>query len=336
MTEPSAISLTVNEVHQLAKECLLTNGCDEANAQAVATTVSRAEQDHAHSHGLFRIPGYINSLRSGKVNGAADPKADLIAASVVRMDGDRGFTPLALERGVPILADTAKKSGIAILTISHTYHFAALWPEVEAIAEQGLVGIACTTATPMVAPAGATTAFFGTNPLAFAWPRPGQRPVVYDLATASRAMGDTKIAARDGHSVPIGTGLDAAGDPTTDPNEIVNGGVLLPFGGYKGSAISLMVELLTAGLVGECFSYEAGEVDNGDGGPPRGGEFLLAMDPNIIAPDGWAQHSEEFFARLTALGGVRLPGQRRHKNRADSDPRTVNAQLVETIRGLFK
>ena len=334
-TEPMTTPLTVDEIHQLAYQCLLTNGCDEANAQAVASTVSRAERDHAHSHGLFRIPGYINSLRSGKVNGKADPKAERIAASVVRMDGDRGFTPLALERGIPLLAETAKKSGIAILAISHTYHFAALWPEVEAIAEQGLVGIACTTATPMVAPAGATTAFFGTNPLAFAWPRPGQQPLVYDLATSSRAMGDTKIAARDGHSVPLGTGLDADGNPTTDPKEIVDGGVLLPFGGYKGSAISMMVELLTAGLVGDCFSYEAGEVDNGDGGPPRGGEFLLAMDPNIIAPNGWEEHSEDFFARLTALTGVRLPGQRRHAHRTDSAPRAVNAELVETVRGMI-
>ena len=96
------------------------------------------------------------------------------------------------------------------------------------------------------------------------------------MATASMAMGDVQIALRDGRKVPEGTGLNSAGKPSTDPSEIIKG-VLLPFGGYKGSAISLMVELLSAGLSGEQFSYESMENDNGDGGPPRGGEIILSM-----------------------------------------------------------
>lgn len=109
---------------------------------------------------------------------------------------------------------------------------------------------------------------FGTNPLSFAWPRPGHNPVVYDMATASMAMGDVQIAARDGREVPLGTGLDEHGELTTDPAAIAKG-VLLPFGGYKGSAIALMVELLAAGMTGEQFSFEARETDNKDGGAAR-------------------------------------------------------------------
>ena len=82
----------------------------------------------------------------------------------------------------------------------------------------------------------------------------GHNPVVYDMATASMAMGDVQIAARDGREVPLGTGLDANGQPTTDPAAIAK--VLLPFGGYKGSAIAMMVELLAAGMTGEQFSFE--------------------------------------------------------------------------------
>lgn len=328
-------SLTVPEIHELAKSCLLANDCDEANAEAIATTVSTAERDGAESHGLFRVPGYVASLRSGKVNGRANPTAEQVTPAIIRMNGDRGYTPLAIEHGVPLLAEAAGALGIAALGIQNTFHFAALWPETEAIAAHGLVGMACTAYKPVVAPFGAREALFGTNPFSFAWPRPGQPPYVFDMATAARALGDVQIAARDGHEVPPGTGLDAEGNATTDPAKIANGGVLLPFGGYKGSAIATMVELLCAGMVGDNFSYEAARVDNNDGGPAIGGEFLLAMSPKLMAGDDWQAHSEDFLAQLGGLEGVRLPGQRRHKNRLSDGPRQVNAELVEKIRGLM-
>ena len=97
----TTIALTLSEVEGLARDCLLANGCDRANADAVAATVTAAERDGSHSHGLFRLPGYVASLRSGKVNGAADPKAEVIAPAVVRVDGDGGYAPLAHARGRP-------------------------------------------------------------------------------------------------------------------------------------------------------------------------------------------------------------------------------------------
>ncbi len=198
----------------------------------------------------------------------------------------------------------------------------------------GFVGLACTAYMPMVAPAGSKDALLGTNPISFAWPRPGHGPVVYDMATAAMAMGDVQIAARDGRQVPTGTGLDADGNPSNDPAAIAKG-VLLPFGGYKGSAIALMVELLAAGLTGEQFSYEARESDNKDGGPPRGGEMIIGMSPDIIAGPNWQDHVEAFMQKITSLEGVRLPGARRHKNRQDTGPRQINAVLVDTIKSLL-
>jgi delta1-piperideine-2-carboxylate reductase len=144
------------------------------------------------------------------------------------------------------------------------------------------------------------------------------------------SMGEVMLAAREGHSVPPGTGLDANGNETTDPAKIVDG-VLLPFGGYKGSAIAMMVELLAAGAIGERFSFEAAEADNNDGGPPRGGQFILAISPEIIAGKNWQQHCETFFDRFESIDGARLPGVRRHTNRLSTAPRLVNADLLEKI-----
>ncbi len=326
-------SLALDEIYALAHSTMIANGCDEDNANALADIVTRAERDGSHSHGLFRVPGYVKALRSGKVNGKAKPVVTRKTSAAIHVDGGGCFAPLAQAVGLPVLAEAATETGVAALSLTNIHHFAALWPETEFLSDRGLVGIACTAYMPMVAPAGSKEKLFGTNPISFAWPRPGKPPVCYDMATASMAMGDVQIAARDGKSVPPGTGLDADGNATTDPAEIAKG-VLLPFGGYKGSAIALMVELLAAGLTGENFSYEAAEKDNHDGGPPRGGEMVIALSPALLAGDGWDTHAEAFMERLTGLEGVRLPGERRHVNRRDTGPRDINAELVDTIRGL--
>ena len=164
-----------------------------------------------------------------------------------------------------------------------------------------------------------------------AWPRNGQDPVVFDMATATMAKGEVMIAARDGHPLPDGVGLDENGEPSNDPKEILKG-VLLPFGGYKGSAISLMVELFAAGLIGDVFSYEAQENDNNDGGPPSGGEFIMAFNPEIIASPNWEEHCANFFQKLTSIDGVRLPGSRRHKNRSGDNYRSINEELLLKVK----
>jgi len=330
----STTSLSLNEIYDLAKKTLLANGCDDENANILSDTIMRAERDGSHSHGLFRLPAYVAALKSKKVNGKARPEIKKISPSVIKVLGNNAFAPMVLKTGLPKLVKLAKETGVAVLAITNSHHMAALWPETEAIAEEGLVGFACTSYKPMVAPAGAKKALFGTNPISFAWPRPGKTPVVYDMATAAMAMGEVMVAARDGHKVPLGTGLNKEGKETTDPKEITKGGVLLPFGGYKGSAIAMMVELLAGALIGETFSYETAAKDNNDGGPPSGGEFLLAISPEKIAGSNWDKHSNEFFDKMKTMDGLRLPGERRHKNRLDTGPRKINEDLVKKIKSL--
>jgi len=309
--------MTEAEIEQLVIDCLMANGCNQENAAALARTISAAERDGCASHGLFRMPGYIASLRSGKVDGCAEPIVERIAPAVVRVDGKRGYAPLALEKGRQALIEAARENGIAAMALVNVHHFAALWVEVEPIAEAGLAAMAFTTYKPAVVPAGAKQPLFGTNPMCFGWPRGDQPPMIFDQASAAMARGEVMIAARDGHSEPLGTGVDADGNPTTDPAKIIEGGALLPFGGHKGSTIAMMIELLVAGLTGMDFSYEAQQNDNNDGGPPNGGEFMLAIDPNRFGDgDNWLRHSEEFFARLTGMEGAHMPGNRRYANRA--------------------
>jgi len=328
------LSLTLDEIFELAKKTLLSNGCDEETATILADLIMKAERDGSLSHGLFRLPAYVSGLKSGKINGKARPEVKKISPSVIKVLGNNCLAPMVLNKGLPELIKTAKENGVAVLAINNSHHMAAMWPETEAVAEEGLVAFACTSYKPAVAPAGATKPLFGTNPISFAWPRPGKTPVVFDMATASMAMGEVQVAKREGHKVPLGTGLTKEGKETTDPGKIADGGVLLPFGGYKGSGIAMMVELLAGALVGDNFSFETAAKDNNDGGPPSGGEFILAISPDKISGSGWDKHADEFFKKMSSMEGVRLPGERRHKNRLDKGPRKINEELVNKIKSL--
>ena len=330
----ATVPLSLEDIYNLANKTLLANGCDEETSNILSDLIMKAERDGSLSHGLFRLPAYVAGLKSGKINGKNRPKISKITPSVVKVDGNNCLAPMVLNKSLPELIKAAKENGVAVLSITNSHHMAAMWPETEAIAEEGLVAFACTSYKPAVAPAGSIKPLFGTNPISFAWPRKNKPPVVYDMATASMAMGEVQVAKREGHKVPLGTGLSKEGKETTDPAEIADGGVLLPFGGYKGSGIAMMVELLAGALVGDNFSYETAAKDNNDGGPPSGGEFILAMSPDKISEKNWKEHSKIFFEKMKGLEGVRLPGERRHKNRLDKGPRNINEDLVKKIKSL--
>lgn len=329
------IALSLKEALKLATDCLAANGADAPNAAATAENMIAAERDGCVSHGLFRLPAYVTSLRNGKLNPAADPQVSILAPGVIRVTGENGMAPLAVKRAQEALVPLAREQGVAAAALVDVMHMAALWPDVEPLAEAGLAALAVTASRSFVAPAGGAAPLFGTNPMAFAWPRDGEPPMVFDQAVSVMARGEVMIAARDGHRLPEGAGLDAAGNPTTDPKAVLDG-VLLPFGGYKGSAIALMIDMLAAGLIGQPFSPEIDRASNNDGGPEPGGELIVAFDPDRFGDAaGWREHSEAFFAEMLAQDGVRLPGQRRHANRAVSArdgvriPAELHAKIVE-------
>jgi delta1-piperideine-2-carboxylate reductase len=334
----SRIKLTLTEARALAVGCLRANGCDDDNAAAVADNLVLAEGDGCPAHGLFRLPWHVASLKAGKANGTARPRIEKLAPGVVRVHGDRGFAPLGQRLARAPLIAAARENGIAAMTYVDMYHVGALWPEIEALAVQGLVAFAFTASFPYVAPAGGKKPLFGTNPVGFAWPRGDEPPVVFDQASAAMARGEIMIAARDGHAVPEGVGVDAEGRPTTDPHAIL-AGAQLGFGGYKGALLAMMVELLAGPLIGDMLSIEAHEDDGGAKAAPHGGELILALDPARFGdPEGFMAHGERLFAAILAQEGTRLPGARRHQNRAKS-PVTgvaIPRSLHETIVGLIQ
>ncbi len=134
-------AVPVDEVRALAFAALTRAGADEANAAAIAENIAAAEAGGSESHGLFRLPGYVKGLGSGAVNGTAEPvRLDGPDAAVI-VDARGGAAPLAYERFLPVLADLAAEKGAAVLALRNAVHFAAMWPEVEALAARGARGV---------------------------------------------------------------------------------------------------------------------------------------------------------------------------------------------------
>lgn len=294
-------------------------GASPAVAETIARNCAGCERDGALSHGVFRIPGYLRSLRSGWADGHATPVVSVDGA-MVRVDAARGFAQPALAASANAIDEAVAATGAAVVAIRDAHHFSALWPDVEPFAERGLLAMTMVTGAAQVIPRGASEKMLGTNPFAFAAPVAGGDPFVFDFATSSISHGDLQLAARADERVPPGTGVGRGGADTTDPHEILDGGGLLPFGGHKGQALSMMVELLASGLTASAFSHRGDLVlppRPEDGGTDIAGQFVLVIDPDRDGA-GFAGRVRSFVDALRAAGVERMPGDRRYRNRAEA------------------
>ncbi|MFS8980346.1 Ldh family oxidoreductase [Cupriavidus necator] len=313
------VQLSLAEVRELSLNVLQRNGYSEAHSEAIADVIVAGQRDDCQSHGLYRLLVCVQTIRHGKVDGHAVPELVDQAASIVRVDARFGNSLLAFQTGLPHFIQKARATGVAAMAINNCFHFSALWPEVEQLATEGLVAMAMTPSHSWVAPAGGTKPVFGTNPIAFAWPRPGKTPFVFDFATSAIARGDIELHRRQGKALPEGWAIDADGNPTTDPVAALKG-AMLTFGGHKGSALSAMIELMAGPLIGDMTSAESMDFDAGAGATPCHGELLLAFDPIAFLGDRASedlQRAENLFEAITNQG-ARLPSERRYAARAES------------------
>ncbi|MCU7278653.1 Ldh family oxidoreductase [Pseudomonas peradeniyensis] len=318
MSSPSTgpvVRVPFNELQALLQAIFERHGCSAAVAAVLAHNCASAQRDGAHSHGVFRIPGYVSTLASGWVDGRAEPQVSDLAPAYVRVDAKGGFAQPALAAARSLLVEKARTAGIAVLAIHNSHHFAALWPDVEPFADEGLVALSVVNSMTCVVPHGARKPLFGTNPIAFAAPCAGHDPIVFDMATSAIAHGDVQIAARAGEQLPPGMGVDAEGRPTSDPKAILEGGALLPFGGHKGSALSMMVELLAAALTGGNFSWEFDWSGHPGAKTPWTGQLIIVIDPSKAEGERFALRSRELVEQMQAAGLTRMPGERRYRER---------------------
>jgi len=309
------VHVSFDDLRVVLRRIFAAHGCSDRVAGLLAKNMAIAERDGAASHGIFRVDGYISTLKSGWVDGKAEPVVSDVAPGFLRADARNGFTLVATDAARDLLTAKARENGLAILAIHNSQHFGALWPDIEPFAREGFLAMSMVNSMACVVPFGGSKPVYGTNPLAFAAPRAGGDPVVFDQAASAMANGDVQIAAREGKQLPPGAGVDAQGNPTTDPQAVLDGGALLPFGGHKGSSIAMMVEIMGAALTGGKFSFEVDWSQHPGAVIPHTGQVILLIDPGQGAVRPFAARVEELIAQLRDAGVDRLPGERRYAAR---------------------
>ncbi|MCC5900808.1 MAG: Ldh family oxidoreductase [Halomonas sp.] len=332
--------MSLEEAEILAKAVLNAQGFNQEQTHALSQAVIAGQRDECHSHGLYRLLNCVKTLAAGKVVANAQPEVHDHAPGIVRVDAKGGFSQLAFEAGLPILTAKAREQGIAALAINHCVHFSALWVEIEAITDQGLVALACNPSHAWVAPAGGNRPLLGTNPLAFGWPRPnGQPPFIFDFATSAIARGDIELHHRENKPIPEGWGIDRLGQHSQNPADVLDG-ALLTFGGHKGSALSIMIELIAGPLIGDLTSAESLAYDDGAGASPYHGELILAMDPERFLGstlEDYMARAEDLFSSIIAQG-ARLPSQRRYtaRQRTQKEGISIPESLYQELSRLAR
>ncbi len=331
---PGAVTLTLEDLHELAVRVLAASNTSLENATAVAQALVAAEGDGIASHGLSRLPFYSDQALSGKVDGRAVPVAIDSAAALVVIDARFGFAFPAIDLGLKHGMQRASAEGAAAIAIRNSHHAGVGGYHVERMAEQGFVALGFTNTPGAMAPWGGFKATFGTNPIAFACPRESAPPLVVDLSLSRVARGKIMQANRQGVSIPADWARDENGQPTTDPQAALQG-TMEPLGEAKGAALALVVEILCAALTGSHFGYEASSFFEADGPPPGIGQLFLLLRPEGLAGDGFVGRVETLLSYILTQEGARLPGSRRLGQRliAQRDGVSISHSLYQDLIG---
>lgn len=326
-------NVTLAEARDFVIEQLMAASVSAENAADVADALVAAEADGLKGHGLSRLPSYAAQARSGKVDGHAIPVVTRSTPAVIMVDAQGGFAYPALKKGSAALIETTKEVGVAVLGVHHSNHCGVAGHHVERLADHGLVALMFANAPASIAPWGGSEPIYGTNPIAFAAPHRGRAPLVVDLSVSKVARGNIMAAAQRGDPIPAGWALDPDGNPTTDAQAGLQG-TMLPMGDAKGTALALMVEILSATLVGANQSYEASSFFDGKGERPGTGQLIMALDPDAFA-SGFADRFASLAAAIEGQEGARLPGQRRVglRQKAESQGVVITSALQKALDG---
>jgi LDH2 family malate/lactate/ureidoglycolate dehydrogenase len=307
--------MTEVQLTRLAVRVLEASGIAKSDAEDAARILVTADLMGHATHGVLRLESYTERLRSGAVDANARITVEAVAPAIARIDGANALGPLVGMRALREAMERARSQGVGIAFARNSNHFGAIAPYCLIAAEQGFASMIGSNASTTIAPTGGVETRLGNNPLGFGVPRGDGRPVILDMAMSVVARGKIRAALERGQSIPDTWATDRDGKATTDPRAALDG-FLLPFGGYKGYGLALIVDLLAGVLSGAAYLTHVNSwLDDADK-PGNLGHFFVLIDTRVLGSAEWlAQRMGDFqaivhgTARADAAVPVRLPGE---------------------------
>jgi len=299
------------ELTEFAAALLHAAGYTPEEAEQTARLLVWANLRGAESHGVLRIPRYIEMIRTGIIRSGQRPKVICEFGATCVLDFEKAPGSVAMTQAAQKAGELAEKFGIGWCSARAISHAGAIGYFTTQLATRGFIGIAMSASKPLMSYFGAKGEALSTNPLSIAVPRPGGAdPIVLDMSTAAVALGKIMAAKDAGKSIPKGWAVDADGVETQDPNAV---DAILPMAGPKGSGLSLMIEILSSVLVGNAViaPFLRGEKKGGFNG------LMLAINPAAFGEtSSFLASVEDLTGAIHALDpaagsyGVKLPGER--------------------------
>jgi ureidoglycolate dehydrogenase (NAD+) len=311
--KPGKVLVAADDLRAFSAALLEKGGLNAEQARTTADVFVWAALRGVDSHGIARVPAYLELLAKGVANAEPAIQVESTTPAAAVLDADRAPGPVALSAAADEAVRRARSTGIASVGVRRTVHTGAIGYYVSKIAEQGLVGIGFVAGMPNMGYTGVKGAAVATSPLAIAVPAGDHAPLLLDMATATIALGKIRQAKASGTPLPEGAAATADGTPTTDPERAV---MPLPLGGAKGSGMSLAFELLTSVLVGAPI-FAAFHSDDPQGRKHRQNALLIAVDPAAFgSADAFTADVDTTLSTLKRLpvangaDGVYYPGER--------------------------
>lgn len=304
-------TIAYSDLLTFAANLLAAGGFSADHARQTADMLVWANLRGVDSHGVLRIPRYLEMVQLGLINPAASPQTVLHKGAVSVIDADRAPGAVAMNLAAQTAAKLSGDHGIGWCAVRGITHAGAIGYYAQQVSQLGRIGIVMTASKPLMVYYGSKAEGVSTNPIAIAAPTGDpDRPLLFDMSTAAVALGKIMAARDAGKAIPLDWGVDKDGVQTSDPAKVK---AVLPLGGAKGSGLSLMIEVLASVLVGNPLISIAlsGHSD------PGGNGVVIALDPSAFgAADTFATMADELCTAIKGLPpaqgvtSVLLPGER--------------------------
>lgn len=318
-------------------------GTSRDDAALIAGDLVKANLRGVDSHGVSRVPMYLDRMRRGLVNPRPEVRVTRVAGAVAHVDGDNGMGFIPSHIAMNTACDIAGEMGIGLVGVHRSTHFGMGACYALRAIERGFISLIFTNSSPAIAMWGGRTSFLGASPIAAGIPGGKHPPYVMDMAMTVIARGKIRLAAMKGDPIPEGLALDVDGNPTTDAAKAFEG-VCLPFGGVKGSVLATLMDLLSGVLTGANFGGDVKSLYFDHSEPQNVGHLFFAIRPDLfMSLTAFGARMDEFYTRIKALpraagvDEIMLPGEpeqrREDQRRREGIPVTANVIADLTAEG---
>ena len=313
-----------------ATSMLVAAGVPAKSAEKTARAIVTSDVWGNPSHGLMRLPFYLQRITMGGVNAEATLKVISERGAITSLDGEDGLGHWQAWEAAELGVVKAKEFGISLVSVKNSSHCGALGVYLYPALDAGQIAMIFTNGPAVMPAVGGNAPLLSTSPIASGIP--SNPPMIIDLSTSAVARGKIASAAKAGGSIPEGWAVNAQGEPITDAKEALMG-MLAPLGGAKGFALGLMVESLSAGLSGGNLSRAVPDMFNADDDTkPQGiSHTVITIDPNDIGDASSYEDFNRLASSITETGG-RIPGSKRvHPDKLGTGEITIADPVIADL-----